>query len=85
VLFLGWAVFALGVPVGFAYGLGELFTLGQGRATAENSSPPPEAIGFVFGAVVGLVAGLTVVIWVMASWQRLRPHVADRFGKWSRS
>jgi hypothetical protein len=78
---LGWTIFALGLPAAFAYGLGELFMRSQRPATTENSTPPPEAIGFVFGAVVGLVVGLALVIWVMASWPRLRPHLANRFRK----
>jgi hypothetical protein len=47
----------LAAAVAVAYGLGELFVwLWAPDPTPENSSPPPEAFLFVWGALIGFAA-----------------------------
>ena len=55
-----------------AYGLGELFVwLWAPAPTPENSSPPPEAFLFVWGALIGFAAVVvTRIVVARRRWRR---------------
>lgn len=63
----------LAVGVGAAFALGALFvSLWAPAPTPENSSPPPEAFLFLYGALVGLVATVAARVMLGRLWQRRR-------------
>jgi hypothetical protein len=69
------ALLTLAVAVGAAYALGVLFEcLWAPTPTAENSSPPPEAFLFFYGALIGFVAVILVRVLFIQSWLRRRRH-----------
>jgi polyferredoxin len=62
----------LALAVAAAYGVGELFVwLWAPAPTPENSSPPPEAFLFLWGALIGFAAVIVLRILVARRrWQR---------------
>ena len=70
----GLATVAVGVAV--AYAVGALFVwLWAPTPTPENSSPPPEAFLFFFGALVGFVAVVLDRFFLVPLWSRRRQRV----------
>jgi len=65
------ATIVLGVGAG--YGVGELFVwLWAPTPTPENSSPPPEAFLFMWGAVIGFFAIILARLVLVPLWIRRR-------------
>lgn len=61
------------VAVGVAYALGELFvSLWAPAPTPDNSSPPPEAFLFFWGALIGFVAVVLGRLCLVPLWMRHR-------------
>ena len=73
---LGDSVITIAVAVAAAYALGELSVwLWAPPPTPENSSPPPEAFLFIYGALIGFLAVIVVRVLVVPFWlQRRRRH-----------
>jgi hypothetical protein len=73
---VGDSLVTVAVAVGVAYALGELFVwLWAPAPTPENSSPPPEAFLFAYGALIGFVAVILVRVILVPFWlQRRRGH-----------
>jgi hypothetical protein len=70
----------LAVAVGVAYALGALFVwLWAPPPTPENSSPPPEAFLFFYGALIGFVVVVLVRVFLVSLWLQLR--CASRTGE----
>jgi uncharacterized RDD family membrane protein YckC len=69
----GLVTLALGVAA--AWALGALFIwLWAPTPTPENSSPPPEAFLFLWGAVIGFLAVLVGRLVLVPLWSRRRHH-----------
>jgi hypothetical protein len=59
------SLLTLVAAVAAAYGLGELFVwLWAPAPTPENSSPPPEAFLFMWGALIGFAAVVATRIFI---------------------
>lgn len=73
------ALLTLAVAVAVAYALGALFVwLWAPPPTPENSSPPPEAFLFFYGAVIGFLAVVLVRMALIPFWlQRRRRRSSD--------
>jgi hypothetical protein len=69
-------VITIAVAVAVAYALGKLFVrLWAPQPTPENSSPPPEAFLFFYGALIGFVAVIVVRVVLIPFWlQRRHRH-----------
>ena len=67
----GLATLAIGI--GVAWALGALFVwLWAPAPTPENSSPPPEAFLFFYGALIGFVATVFARVLLGRLWLRRR-------------
>jgi hypothetical protein len=67
------ALLTLAVAVGAAYALGALFVwLWAPPPTPENSSPPPEAFLFFYGAMIGFLAVVLVRMALIPFWLQRR-------------
>ena len=71
------AVVTVAVGIGGAYALGTLFVwLWAPTPTPENSSPPPEAFLFLWGALLGFFAVVVMRVLVIPRLARRRRRSA---------
>jgi hypothetical protein len=65
------ALVTIGVGIGAGYAIGSLFVwLWAPPPTPENSSPPPEAFLFLWGALIGFFAVVVVRTLLIRRWFR---------------
>jgi uncharacterized membrane protein YedE/YeeE len=70
----------IAVAVGIGYALGALFVwLWAPPPTPENSSPPPEAFLFLWGAVIGFIAVVLTRALLIPRLFRRRHQFGKRF------
>ncbi|MFL5927410.1 MAG: hypothetical protein ACJ77E_10795 [Gaiellaceae bacterium] len=70
-------VVTVAIGIGAGYGLGALFVrLWAPAPTPENSSPPPEAFLFLWGAVLGFAAVVLARVLFIPWWSRRRRTAA---------
>lgn len=74
-------LFTVAVAVGAAVGLGALFVwMWAPPPTPENSSPPPEAFLFAWGALIGFAVVVVARVVLVPLWARRRRKRGDYRG-----